>query len=128
LLDEGYDKLQDLIVDRFANELQKNSPAKSGIPEKGEDLQKVFVGLRLATSVTRDRKPTNEAKSFLISNKHMARWIFVETTPQGTHCVRLSEVRDNGVTVMEPSDGSFKPWTWEEFEKEYNALVTLHWS
>lgn len=128
LLDEGYDKLQDLIVDRFPNELRKNSPDKSGIPERWEDLQKVFERLTLAASVRRESKPTHEARSFLTSNKHMARWIFIETTSQGTHCVRLFEVRDNGVTVMEPSDGIFKQWTWEEFEKEYHALVTLHWS
>jgi hypothetical protein len=127
LLDEGYDKLQDLIVDKFQTELRKDSPDKSGAPKEFTDVEAVLKGLNLAVSVTRDLRPAQEAKHFLMDNRHMASRIFIETTPQGTHCVRLCEVRDDGVTVMEPNDGDFHPWTWAEFEKEHHALVLLHW-
>jgi hypothetical protein len=126
LLDEGYAKLQDLIVDRFQVELRRDSPDKSGVPKEFTDVEAVLKGLNLAVSVTRDLRPAHEAKSFLMDNRHMASRILIGTTP-GTHCVRLCEIRDDGVTIMEPNDGNFHPWTWAEFENEYRALVLLHW-
>ena len=127
LLDEGYNKLQDLIVDRFPSELGKDSE-KPGVPKQWTDVQAVIKGLNLAVSVTRDHQNAPaEARNFLVMNKHRARWIFIETTPQGTHCLRLCEIRDDGVTVMDPVDGNFSQWTWAKFDGEYHALVVLHW-
>jgi len=137
LLDEGYDKLQDLIVDGLPSGLGKDTPDKSGVLKAFADVEAVLKGsvrwprreglLNLAVSVKRELMPAHDAKKFLMSSRDMARWIFIETTPQGSHCVRLCEIRDDGITIMEPMDGNFYPWTWPQFEKEYRALVFLRW-
>ena len=137
LLDEGYDKLQELIVDGFPSGLGKDSPDKSGVPKEFTDVEAVLKGsvrwprrhgsLNLAVSVKRELMAAHDAQNFLMSSRDMARWIFIETTPPGTHCVRLCEVRDDGVTIMEPTDGNFHDWTWAQFNNEYYALVRLNW-
>src|SRR4029453_853430 len=95
LLDEGYDRLQDLIVDGLPSGSGKGSPDRSGVPKELTDGEAVLRG--------------------------SVRW------PARQHCVRLLEMRDDGVTIMEPNDGNFHPWTWAEFENEYRALVLLRW-
>jgi hypothetical protein len=127
LLDEGYDKLQDLIVDRFPTELRKESPDNSGIPEEFTDVEAVITGLNLAVSVTRWVLAPHDARGFLLENKHMARWIFIATTPTCTHCVRLREIRDDGGTSMEPADCNFNDRTWAQFNEQYRALIRLKW-
>jgi hypothetical protein len=137
LLDEGYDKLQELIVDGFPSGLGKDSPDKSGVPKQFTDVEAVLKGsvrwprrhgsLNLAVSVKRELMAAHDAKNFLMSSRDMARWILIETIRQAMHCVRLCEIRDDGVTIMEPMDGNFYPWTWPQFENEYRALVLLRW-
>jgi hypothetical protein len=82
LLDGGCDKLQELIVDGFSSGLGKDSPDKSGVPKEFTDVEAVLKGLNLAVSVTRDLRPAQEAKSFLMSSRDMARWILIEMTLQ----------------------------------------------
>jgi hypothetical protein len=137
LLDEGYDRLQDLIVDGLPSGSGKGSPDRSGVPKELTDVEAVLRGsvrwprrhdsLNLPVSVKRELMAVHDAKKFLMSSRDMARWILIETTLRGTHCVRLCEIRDDGVTIMEPNDGNFHPWTWAEFENEYRALVLLRW-
>src|SRR5438876_589107 len=97
LLDEGYDKLQDLIVERFPNELKQAAPQKVGVPATWSDSEKVMKQLGLAVIANFHKWPVQDAISFLKSNKHMAKWIFINTNAGGYHVVRLSEVRDDGV-------------------------------
>jgi hypothetical protein len=126
-LDEGYDKLQDLIVDRFPNELKQRPPGKIGVPATWSDSERVIKELGLAVTVNFHQWPVQQAIDFLRKEKHMARWIFINTKAQGFHLVRLSEVRDDGITVMDPSDGCLKTWSWSEFQTEYYALVVRDW-
>jgi hypothetical protein len=117
--------LQDLIVDMFPSELQKSSPDKRGVPKDWADAEAVIKRLKLASSVERKELQKQDARRFLLENMQLARSIFIETTPQGTHCVRLCQIRQDGVTIMEPMDGKFWPWGWALFEGEYRALVIL---
>jgi hypothetical protein len=57
----------------------------------------------------------------------MAKWIFINTNAGGYHLVRLSAVRNGGITVMDPIDGTMKDWTWPQFRTEYYALVVRDW-
>ncbi len=119
LLDEGYDKLQDLIVDRLPSGLGKESPDRSGVLKAFADVGAVLKGSvrwpqrhgssNFAVSVKRELMPAHDAKKFLMSSRDMARWILIETIRQAKHCVRLCEIRDDGVTIMEPMDGNFYP-------------------
>jgi hypothetical protein len=118
-------KLQDLIVDMFPSELQENSQGKRGVPKDWADAEAVIKHLKLATSVERKQLKKQDARSFLLENMQLARSIFIETTPQGTHCVRLCQISEDRVTIMEPMDGKFWPWDWASFEHEYRALVVL---
>jgi hypothetical protein len=118
-------KLQDLIVDMFPSELQKNSPDKRGVPKDWADAEAVIKHLKLATSVERKELKKQDARSFLLQNMQLARSMFIETTPHGTHCVRLCQISEDWVTIMEPMDGKFWPWDWALFEREYRALVVL---
>ena len=137
LLDEGYDRLQDLIVDGLPSGPGKGSPDRSGAPKDLTDVEAVLKGsvrwprrhdsLNLPVSVKRELMAAHDAKKFLMSSRDIARWILIETTLQGTHCVRLCEICDDGVTIMEPMDGNFYPWTWPQFENKYRALVLLRW-
>jgi hypothetical protein len=127
LLDEGYDKLQDLIVERFPNELKQPSPQKVGVPATWSNSERVIKQLGLAVTANFHKWPVEEAINFLKANKHMAKWIFINTNAKGYHLVRLSEVRDAGITVMDPTDGTIKDWTWPQLRKEYYALVVRDW-
>jgi hypothetical protein len=108
LLDEGYDKLQDLIVERFPNELKQPPPQKVGVPATWPDSERVIKQLGLAVTVTFQQQSVQDAINFLKSNKHMAKWIFINTNAGGYHLLRLSSVRDGGLTVMDPIDGKIK--------------------
>jgi hypothetical protein len=123
-LDAGIHLSQEEIVEKFPVELQKDSSQKSGVPKDWSDVERVLTGLQLAKSVERKFMTAGDAKSFLLNNKTLASRIFIETG-QGTHCVRLCEVRDDGPTIMEPMDGKFWPWDWSIFEHEHRALVIL---
>jgi hypothetical protein len=141
LLDESYDKLQDLIVERFPRELKHSATffdklfawlqppraQKIGVPATWPDSQRVVKKLGLAVSVSFYRPPVQEAIDFLRREKHMAQWIFINTNAQGFHLVRLTQVTDDGITVMDPSDGCFKTWDWAAFQTEYYALVVRDW-
>ena len=142
LLDEGHDKLQDLIVERFPKEL-KHSPSfvgklfarfrRRGLPARKIGVptwpgtETVIKKLGLAVSVSFYRPVVEEAIEFLLIQRHMAQWIFINTNAHGFHLVRLSEVRDDGITVMDPTDGCFKTWDWSAFRTEYYALVVRDW-
>ena len=127
LLDEGYDKLQDLLVDRFPNELKQPPPQKIGVPPTWLDSERVIKQLGLAVTVTFQQRSVQDAINFLKSNKHMTKWIFINTNAAGCHLVRLSAVRNGGITVMDPIDGTMKRWTWTRFRREYYALVVRDW-
>jgi hypothetical protein len=126
LEDNGYAKLQDLIVDRFPAELRKGTP-QAGVPTNWDDLEAVIRGLNLAASAERKDVSADDAKDILLKNKHMARWIFIETDPTGTHCVRVREISDDGISVMDPAD-SEPQWDWAEFKAKYRSLVLIHGS
>jgi hypothetical protein len=126
LLDEGYNKLQDLIVERFAAELKEPAVKKTGVPT-WPGTEKILKELALAVKVHFDQRPIEDAIKFLKSERKMAQWIFINTNRQGYHVVRLSEVRDDGITVMDPTDGTMKNWSWQDFRKEYYALVIRNW-
>src|SRR5213076_1642503 len=91
-LDEGYDKLQDLIVDGLPSGLGKDSPDISGAPKELTDMEAVLKGsvrwpqrhgsLNFAVSVKQELMAAHHAKKLLMSSRDMARWIFIETTPQ----------------------------------------------
>jgi hypothetical protein len=127
LLDEGYDKLQELIVDRFPGELKAPPPAKIGVPPNWADNPKIIKGLRLSDTVKFDQPAAKDAIDFLKKNKHLAQRIFINTNGHGGgfHCVRLWEVRDDSVTVMNPTNGKFEVWNWPQFEAKYYALVNF---
>ena len=125
LLDGGTNTSQESIVEKFPVELQKDSSDKSGVPKNWSAVETVITGLGLAKSVERKQVLAADAKVFLTGNKNMAEQTFLETTKQGTHCVRLCEIRDDGVSIMEPMDGKIWPWDWATFEREYHALVIL---
>jgi hypothetical protein len=128
LLDEGYAKLQDLIVARFPDQLQKPPPAKIGIPPEWLHAETVFKELGLAVKANFHQWPVQEAIDFLKNERRMARWIFINTKDhEQFHLVRVSEVRDHEVIVMDPSDGSFPHWSWSQFEAMYYALVVCDW-
>src|SRR5438034_11771642 len=105
LLDEGYDKLQELIVNGFPSGLGKDSPDKSDVPKQFTGVEAVLKGsvrwprrhgpLNLAVSVKRVLMAAHDAQNFLMSSRDMARWIVIDTTPQGTDRGRPLEVRDD---------------------------------
>src|SRR5438128_8808122 len=74
LLDEGYDKLLDLIVDGLPSGLGKDSPDRSGVPKELTDVEAVLTGsvrwprrhnsLNLAVSVKRELMAAYDAKKF----------------------------------------------------------------
>src|SRR5213080_2232806 len=72
LLDEGYDKLQDLIVDRFSDQLKQPSTEKTGVPGKWEDNQRIFEGLGLADKVTFQQPCVAEAMDLLKKQRRTA--------------------------------------------------------
>jgi ABC-type bacteriocin/lantibiotic exporter with double-glycine peptidase domain len=125
LLDEGCDKLQDLIVNHFPDELKRSPPQKIGVPSNWQDNEKIFKGLGLASKVTFEQPSAKQAIDFLKNQTRTPQRIFINTNGHGGgfHCVRLYEVRDEGVTIMDPIDGRFKKWSWPEFETQYYALV-----
>jgi hypothetical protein len=120
--DENYNRLQDLIVSKFPQELQRDG-SNPGIPKKHDDVKKVLVGLKLATSVEWKQISANEAKKYLLNNKHKTKSIFIAPNP--THCVRLSEISDDGVTIMDPTEKDFKKKSWNDFEMEFYALTVF---
>src|SRR5437016_13696640 len=85
LLDEGYDKLQDLIVDGLPSGLGKDTPDKSGVLKAFADVGAVVKGserwprregsLNLAVSVNRVLMPAHHAKMFLVSSKNVVRLV-----------------------------------------------------
>ena len=130
LLDNGYDKLQDLIVQRFATELLPPRAQKIGVPPDWAANEKIFKELGLATKPSFQRIPVKDAIEFLKKNKHRPQQIFINTNSGGElHLVRLSEVRDDGITIMDPAadpaDKDVGRWDWVKFEAEYYFLVIL---
>jgi hypothetical protein len=119
--DDGYAKL----LDSFPAELRKGTP-QAGVPTNWDDLEAVIRGLNLAASAERKDVSADDAKGILLKNKHMARWIFIETDPIGTHCVRVREISDDGISVMDPADPESQ-WDWAEFKAKHRSLVLIHW-
>jgi hypothetical protein len=132
LLDQGDnekpDDLQDSIVTQFPTDLRKNHPEKSGSPPERDfgSVIRVVTGLGLATTASWVMPPFAEMTTFLRNNIHLAQRIFVIIPCPGFHCVRLSEVTDTSIEVMDPHDGQFHHWAWDTFQGNYYALVSLH--
>src|SRR5437867_13398404 len=84
LLDEGYDKLQELIVNGFPSGLGKDSPDKSDVPKQFTDVEAVVKGsvrwprrhgsLNLAVPVKRVLVAAHVAQILLLISRELARW------------------------------------------------------
>jgi hypothetical protein len=124
-LDTNCEKLQQLIIDTFPDKLQKGS-GKEGAPRTVEDMESVLKGLKLATSVAYNPVESKAVVHFLKENKGNVRWSFIGVAPINTHVVRLRSIEEEGICIMDPTDGDYHFWDWERFLHEYRSLLILN--
>jgi hypothetical protein len=71
--------------------------------------QEVFEKLSVVLNAHFDQRSAQEAIALLKNERNKARWIFINTKDRGEfHLVRVSEVKDDKVVVINPSVGVFE--------------------
>ena len=121
--------LQELIMNTFPDILQKDG-IRPGIIEKFEDVKKIFMELGISSNVNWKYcvydKPENieMALAFLKNPEEIPERIFIHVN-SGGHVVRLNEVNEFGVRIMEPGYGDFVNWTWCDLRASYYAITAF---
>lgn len=119
------DNLQDILVKNYPEYLNK-TPGRKGFVENFEYTVDILMKLGITLSQALWRFPNEPEKAiiYFLNNKHIAERILIYRKA-GTHCVRLMEVKDYGIIIMEPMDGKETLMNWDEFKNkdEYRGFA-----
>lgn len=118
---------QEAIVSRFPTELQKGT-ANEGVPNTSKEVFAVIVGLGISLNpslLVSTGSSYSGIADFLRANRQHAERMMIFTKHPTNHCLRIREIRDDGLTIMNPELHDFSPMSWQEFEATLPAILLL---
>lgn len=118
---------QEAIVARFPTELQNGTPDE-GVPNTSKEVFVVVIGLGLSLNpniLFSTGSSYSGVTDFLRANRQHAERMMIFTKHPTNHCLRIREIRDDGLTIMNPELHDFSPMTWQEFEATLPAILLL---
>jgi hypothetical protein len=118
---------QEAIVARFPVELQKGT-ADEGVPKTSKEVFAVLLGLGLSANpslVISTGTSFGGITQFLKDNRPHAERMMIFTRHPTNHCIRIKEIADGEIVVMNPEKHDFSPMTWQEFEDSQPTILLL---
>jgi hypothetical protein len=114
-------------VAQFSTELQQGT-SDEGVANTSKEVFVVVLGLGLSANpglLAATGSSYAAITQFLKANRpHAERMMFFTKHPTN-HAMRIKEIADDGVTVMDPEQYDFTTMTWPEFEARQPTLLLL---
>jgi hypothetical protein len=118
---------QEAIIAKLPVELQKGK-ADEGVPNTSREVFSVVCGLGLTTNrylLVSTGASYGGITQFLKDNKTQAQKMMVFTKHPTNHCMRIKEIFDDKIVVMNPEEFDYTLMTWPVFEATQPTILLL---
>jgi ABC-type bacteriocin/lantibiotic exporter with double-glycine peptidase domain len=118
---------QEAIVARFPVELQKGT-VDEGVPKTSREVFSVVIGLNLSANpgiIVSTEATFRSITEFLKAHRQHGERMMILTKHPTNHCIRVKEINDDRISVMDPEANDFTQMTWQEFEAKQPAILLL---
>lgn len=118
---------QEVIVARFPVELQKGA-ADEGVPKTSNEVFSVLLGLGLSANpglVISTGTSFSGVTQFLKAHRPHAERMMILTKHPTNHCMRIQDIADDKISVMNPEEHDLSSMTWPDFEATQPTILLL---